>query len=315
MKVGSLAGALWGLDTVVLGMAMLLSPYSSLSQSFAFAALVAAFVHDAACAIWLFLYMGLKRRLSETWKGLRTRSGLVVVFGALLGGPIGMTGYVIAINNIGAGYTAIISSLFPAFGALLAYILLKERMSIPQLGALVVAVLAVMAMGWFSAPITQHGNTVLGMIGALLTVLGWGAEGVLGDWGMTAGAVDNETAIQIRETVSALAYAAIVLPLFKAWPVALDVLPSKATLVVVLAGLAGAASYLTYYKAIDLIGAAPSMALNISYSAWAVLFAFVLQGTVPSVITIVCCVVVLGGSVFASCDWKDIFRHPSVSQE
>ena len=35
---------------------------------------------------------------------------------ALLGGPVGMTGYLIAINNIGPGYTAIISSYYPAVG-------------------------------------------------------------------------------------------------------------------------------------------------------------------------------------------------------
>ncbi|BDR55408.1 choline transporter [Bombiscardovia apis] len=288
-----------------------MSPYDSTVGSLAFAAIVAAFVHDAACAIWLFSYMGFKHRLSDTWKGLKTRSGFVVAVGALLGGPLGMTGYVVAINNIGPGYTAIISSLYPAFGALLAFILLKERMSVQQLASLATAVLAVMAMGWFSAPSSQQGSVFWGIAGASLTVLGWGSEAVLCDWGMRAGDVDNETAIQIRETVSALAYLGLVLPLFKALPFAAVAVPSLATLIVALAALAGAASYLFYYKAIDAIGAAPAMALNISYSAWAVIFGLVLQGTVPNAITVVCCFIVLCGSIGASSNWKDLLHHKS----
>ena len=92
--------------------------------------------------------MGAKRRLKDTLAALKTRSGKVVILGALLGGPIGMTGYVIAINNIGAAYTAIISAFYPALGAFLSFVLLKEKMDKKQIAALVVALVGVMAMGW-----------------------------------------------------------------------------------------------------------------------------------------------------------------------
>ena len=36
------------------------------------------------------------------------------MLGALLGGPIGMSGYLAAINTIGPGYTAAISAFYPA---------------------------------------------------------------------------------------------------------------------------------------------------------------------------------------------------------
>ena len=44
------------------------------------------------------------------------------MLGALLGGPVGMTGYLLAIKYLGPAYTAIISSLYPALGALLSYL-------------------------------------------------------------------------------------------------------------------------------------------------------------------------------------------------
>lgn len=307
MKYGLTSGILWGLDTVVLGIALGMSPYVGTLEAVAFAAIASSFLHDFFCAAWLFVYMAAKRRLADTLRALKTHSGLVVIAGALLGGPIGMTGYVVAINNIGAAYTAIISAFYPAFGAFLSFVLLKERMSRGQLAALAVGLLGIMAMGYISAGSSELGNPIIGLIGAALAVVGWGSEAVLCAWGMRDDAVDNETALQIRETTSALVYAAVVLPLFGAWGFTLGAAPSLATGVVALSGLAGAASYLFYYKGISRIGAARAMALNVSYSAWAVAFGFILQGTVPSPASVVCCVVILAGTILAACDWNELF--------
>lgn len=195
-----------------------MSPYIGTLEAFAFAAIASSALHDIFCAIWLALYMGVRGRLKDTWAALRTRSGKVVILGALLGGPIGMTGYVIAINNIGAGYTAIISAFYPAVGAILAFIILKERMSARQLVAFACALGGIVAMGVLSLTDAETaGDPVLGLVGAAACVLGWGSEAVLCGWGMRDDAVDNETALQIRETTSALVYAIIVLPAFGAW--------------------------------------------------------------------------------------------------
>ena len=307
MKYGLFSGILWGLDTVVLGIALSMSPYIGTAEAIAFAAIGSSFLHDAGCAIWLMIYMGAKRRLKDTLAALKTHSGKVVMLGALLGGPIGMTGYVIAINNIGAAYTAIISAFYPALGAFLSFVLLKEKMDKKQVAALVVALVGVMAMGYISAGDSEMGNATLGLVGAVLAVVGWGSEAVLCAWGMRDDAVDNETALQIRETTSALVYGIVVLPLFGAWGFAASAAPSPATGVIALSALAGTASYLFYYKGISVIGAAKAMALNISYSAWAVVFGFVLQGTVPTAATVFFCILILAGTVLAASDWNELF--------
>lgn len=307
MKYGLFSGILWGLDTVVLGIALSMSPYIGTAEAIAFAAIASSFLHDACSAIWLMLYMGAKCRLKDTLAALKTRSGKVVMLGALLGGPIGMTGYVIAINNIGAAYTAIISAFYPALGAFLSFVLLKERMDAKQIAALVAALVGVMAMGYISAGDSEMGNATLGLIGAVLAVVGWGSEAVLCAWGMRDDAVDNETALQIRETTSALVYGIVVLPLFGAWGFAASAAPSLATGVIALSALAGTASYLFYYKGISVIGAAKAMALNISYSAWAVVFGFVLQGVVPTPAMVFFCVLILAGTVLAASDWNELF--------
>lgn len=307
MRFGLFSGILWGLDTVVLGIALSMAPFIDTPEAIAFAAVASSFLHDAACAIWLAIYMGVRGRLKDTLAALKTRSGLVVIAGALLGGPIGMTGYVIAINNIGAAYTAIISAFYPALGAFLSYVLLKEKMSVKQIASLIVALFGVMAMGYISAGDSEMGNTTIGLVGAILAVIGWGSEAVLCAWGMKDDAVDNETALQIRETASALVYGIAVLPLFGAWGFTAHAIPNFATGIVALSALAGTASYLFYYKGISVIGAAKAMALNISYSAWAVAFGFILQGTVPTPATVFFCILILVGTILAASDWNELF--------
>ena len=236
MKYGLFSGCLWGLDTVILGIALTMVPFIGTAEALALGAIVSSALHDVCCALWLLLYMGVRGRLKDTLAALKTRSGKVVVLGALLGGPIGMTGYVIAINNIGAGYTAIISSFYPAFGTLMAVLLLKEKITPGRVVALIV-----------------------------------------------------------------------VLPIFGAWAFTWNAIPNPGTAVVALAALAGTCSYLFYYKGISVIGAARGMALNISYSAWAVLFGLILLGTVPGPVEIVCCIAILCGTILAACDWGELF--------
>lgn len=158
MKYGLFSGCLWGLDTVILGIALTMVPFIGTAEALALGAIVSSALHDVCCALWLLLYMGVRGRLKDTLAALKTRSGKVVILGALLGGPIGMTGYVIAINNIGAGYTAIISSFYPAFGTLMAVLLLKEKITPGRVVALIVALAGIIAMGYLSADTTVTGD-------------------------------------------------------------------------------------------------------------------------------------------------------------
>ena len=304
-RYGIFSGALWGLDTVVLAIALAMTPFLDFGQS----ALAGAVLHDVACAVILLVYMAIRGRLKDTWKGLRTRPGMSVVVAALLGGPIGMSGYLIAIDNIGPGLTAIISTFYPALGTLLAFILLKERMAPRQIVALLVALGAIVATGWSATSESiSGGNAILGVAGALACVIGWGSEAVILTWGMRDEAVDNEVALQIRETTSALVYLFVVAPIAGVFGFTLHSLAHLSAGVVALAGLAGTASYLFYYKALSAIGASRGMALNISYSAWAIIFALAFPPhTIPTLTQVICCVVILVGTVLAATsNWGDL---------
>ena len=119
MISGILAGILWGLDTVILGIALSMSTFVSTEQAIVLAPFVSTFIHDFCSSIWMLIYMGIKKQYGNILRAVKTRSGKFIILGALLGGPIGMSGYVAAINYIGPAYTAIISAMFPALGAFL----------------------------------------------------------------------------------------------------------------------------------------------------------------------------------------------------
>ena len=308
MPYGFGAALTWALDTVILGIALANPAFAATPQAIALAAFTSTVLHDASSAVFSFAYMGIRRKLGETWRTLRSKSGLVIVGAALIGGPVGMTGYVLAINNIGPAYTAAISAFFPAYGAALATVVLKERMRPYQWAGLAACLVAVAVLGW--TPVDGvPGSWTMGIIGALVCVLGWGTEAVVIDWGLRNASVDDECAMQIRQTTSALTYALVILPLLGAWPSTIEALVSSAMPTIALAALSGTVSYLLYYKAIASIGASRAMALNITYSAWAIPFSLLLLGMIPDVRGVVCAIVIILGAVTAATDVKTLFGH------
>ena len=129
MFAGIIAGITWALETVILGKALGLPPLAAM----ALATFVSTFLHDACSAIFTFIYNGVKGNLKNVWKAFKTKSGKWVVAAAVIGGPVGMTGYVMAVQYMGASIGAIASAIFPAIGSVLAYIFLKEKMTICHL--------------------------------------------------------------------------------------------------------------------------------------------------------------------------------------
>ena len=63
---------------------------------------------------------------------------------------------------------------------------------------------------------------------------------------------------------------------------------------------------LFYYKAIDRIGAAKAMALNISYSGWAIPLSAILIASMPTATGVVCAVAIIVGAIVAATDVKEL---------
>lgn len=309
MKYGLFSGIFWALDTVLLGIALsLVLPGDDFLNVLWLIPVAGAFLHDWFSALWLLCLTVAKKRLKQLKDALQTKHGLAVVIAALLGGPVGMTGYMLAIKYIGPGYTACISAFYLAFGALLARVVLKERLSLGQYMSFAVALLGVMGIGYLSSSNSIVNDPLLGFISALVCVVGWGSEAVLGSYAMRHALIDNQIALQIRNGISSLIYALVVIPLLGISDLIIEGFTTNNYLFVSLCAGVGTLSYLFYYKAIDSIGPSRGMALNISYAAWALILSVFILHYVPSFLEWVCCGMILVGTIFSANSWKSILK-------
>lgn len=304
MLNGLLSGILWALDTTILGIALAMAPFASTEKAIFLAPFISTFLHDFFSSIWMSIYMCFKGQFLTTLKKAKTRSGCFIILAALLGGPIGMTGYVLAIKYVGPSYTAIISSLYPAIGALFSYIFLKEKMKPISIFGLTLSIFGIITLGY--APGGHAENFLLGFIFALMCVVGWASEAVICAYGMSDDEVSPEQSLQLRQLTSAVTYSFILIPLLKGISTTLTISVTWASAVIILTALFGTASYVCYYKAIHKLGATKAMSLNITYSAWAILFGVILLGQPLSLKSIFCAIVIMIGSILAAGDIKEL---------
>ena len=62
MFVGIMAGVLGGLDTVVLGLALAMTPFVSTEQAVVLAPFISTFLHDFFSSVWMLIYMGIRKQ-------------------------------------------------------------------------------------------------------------------------------------------------------------------------------------------------------------------------------------------------------------
>ena len=310
MFCGIIAGVAWALETVILGIALSMTPFVSTEQAIFLAPFVSTFIHDAFSAIWAAIYNGARGNLKKVWHAaFGTKGGKFVMLAAVIGGPVGMTGYVLAINYMGASIGAVASAIFPAIGAILAYFFLKEKMQWYRWVFLFATLLGVYGLSY--SPEVQVKDFWLGIIGALMCAFGWGIEAVILAKCMQDPEVKDEYALQIRQTTSAIVYGAVLLPILHGWGFTISLFSGTGWLlpVIALAAFFATLSYLCYYKAISQIGASKAMALKVTYAAWAIVFTVLILGdtSVLTPQTILYSLVVLVFGILAAADFKELF--------
>lgn len=274
---GLISGFTWALDTVLIGVVLSKALFVSSDQVIFLAPLVSTFFHDLLSSLWMMLYMTIRGEFKVPFKKLATRSGRFVVLGSLLGGPIGMTGYVLAVKYLGASLSASISAVYPAIGAFFAFVLLKDRLTIKNWIGLFISILFIFLLGFAGGEPSP--SYILGFLFILLCIFGWGMECVILAYGMKDDEITPEQSLQIRQLVSAVTYGILILPIFKAYPLVGEVFQSSQFFLIAVIALSGTVSYVFYYKAIYTLGPTRAMALNISYSAWAIFLSFIILGT------------------------------------
>lgn len=301
LMFGVIVGIAWGLDGVLMGKV----GESEIFTSFNLSPLVTALFHDGFCFVWILLYLIFSKQIKGLFTLIRTKKGLVTAVAALVGAPIGMSAYLLAIKYATAPYATSISVIYPGVGAILSYFILKEKLSLR-----VIIGIAISLFGSVMISFNPSGDApqefFKGILFALLAVFGWASEGVIIGFAMKK--VKNEDHIKItpqqflalRYLVSALSYLLVVVPLIKGYSLASDVVSSGLMWAYLGIAILGAITYLSWYKAVDLVGAALGTALNSTAALWSIVFSAIIfrQHITPS-LAIWGIVIVVGVFIFA----------------
>ena len=292
------SGAMWGAGAVLLGAALKHQPLVAV-DSLVLAPLVAAAVHDCFAMVWVTAVNVGTGHLRSTVMAWRTQSGLIISVAALLGGPLAMSAYVLAIAFAGAPYAVAVASVFPALGALLGHLVLGDRLSrVGWLGVCMAVGGAALASYEPASPASSY--YALGLLCAFLAALGWAAEGVLASHCLNR--LPSTVALNIRETVSALIFVVIVLPLFGATGLAHATVTSSAVWILAAASLLGAGSYLFFYRSLHLLGPARAMPANSTSVLWTICIVLLITREPPGWRLIVGSVVLVLGILLVAKD-------------
>lgn len=314
---GGLVGFAWGLDTVLMG----LVGQTEILKAASSPALVSAFLHDGFCFFWLMLAMFLRKELKGVFQLLKTKKGKAVCVAALVGAPIGMSGYVIGIEYAAPAYASSISVIYPGIGAILSYFILKEKISMRAMVGIAISLIGSVALGYSKVNIAEYPHFYKGIAFTCLAVLGWALEGVIVGYAMKK--IKDEDNIKaspqqfltIRYLTSFVTYAIVIIPFVGGYGTVVELAKSYEIFYFTGIAILGAITYLSWYTAVDYVGAAMGTALNSTAAFWAIVFSAVILGTPISPYLMACGLVIIIGVFVFAVDIGEIFNKMKLKKE
>jgi drug/metabolite transporter (DMT)-like permease len=303
LSVGLISGLTYGLFSTFVVVASAKQPLAGAVGLFA-APYVASAINDLIAAIWLLIYNAQTGRIREIGRSLKTFPGLMVILGAILGGPIANGAYLMGLSMAGA-YAIPISALFTLFGALFARIILKQKITKRVGFGMFVCVIGAIIINWVKPE--GGSNFTLGIICAFIAAIGWGLEGVLAAFGSAT--IDSDIAVNIREGASGLINALVVLPIIGALGLFSKTFMAGTPIMwLAIAGLCAAVSFLTWYKSNCMVGCAIGMSLNMTYVFFGVVLSILFLGSPVTPTIVIGSLVVFLGALLVSVNPMDFFK-------
>jgi drug/metabolite transporter (DMT)-like permease len=246
--------------------------------------MLACGLNDALSALWALGLVGIRGKMADLWRCIRSKPGLVMVICALIGGPIANGAYLIALKMAGPA-AAPITALCPVVGALIGRMVFKQKINLRMAVGIVICLAASLMIGSSSLGEEAPPAMLLGLLIALIAAIGWGIEGAVAGYGTVL--IDYQIGITIRQLTSGLLNLALFVPLLcvMAGDGALygDLLgqavsDAPSLLLFAVAGLFSFLSFGLWYRGNSMCGTALGMACNGSYSFWTPLFCWLVLG-------------------------------------
>lgn len=279
-------------------------------------------LNDTISAIWCIGIAAFKGKLGDYFRTLKTKPGKMMIFAALLGGPIASTAYVVALQMAGSIIIPI-TALCPAIGAIMARILFKQKLTPRMLLGIAVCFIATLMIGSTSMSADAPEGLLLGICIAFICALCWGLEGCIAGYGTSM--IDYEIGITIRQSTSGLSNLFILVPAMAIFAGDIGLAPSlvvqavtsgPAVIWFVVSGFFAVFAYSLWYKGNSMCGAALGMACNGAYSFWGPFFCWLVLGVFAGMegwslppIAWLAAIVMAFGILIISMNPLDLFRR------
>jgi len=204
--------------------------------------------------------------------------------GAVFGGPVAILGTYIASYFGGAGFSAVSALCYPIIGMTLSIIWLKQSISRRAMAGLFVILIGGIVV--YSTSLIDDINAgnlqLLGYIGGLMAIFGWGIEGAVAAKGLDVS--EPDVALTVRFIMECIIWWVIAIPiLLIAGAPVLDgiagIFEPTMFFVLLMMGLTFGLCYVTWYKSFPLIGVGRGQAVGSLYGLLAVVFLAIFCGT------------------------------------
>lgn len=300
---GLMSGLTYGIYSTLVAVASMYDPLISAVGIFA-APFVCSGLNDLFSGLWLLIYNIKNGKTKELLRTLKTKSGLMMVLGFLLGGPIANGSYLIGIAMAGA-YAIPISATCGLFGAIFSWIFFKQTPTKRVVLGMIVCVLGAAIIGW--TEVEGAPNFTLGIICALIAAIGWGLEGMFSAFG--GGMLDSDVAVNLRQLISGLVVLLFIIPSIGELDLLFTTLGAGTPVLWLIAsGLTAGFSFVAWYKANAQVGVAVGMSLNVTYAFWGVMFSILFLGQEMTTNIIIGSFVIIIGAILVTMNPLDLFK-------
>ena len=271
---GIFSGITWALYTIINNLITKNTIFNSYIEKMFIPVLVIVFLHDFFSSIWLFFYLWRKKKIFELKKTIKSKNIFLIFLGALFGGPIGMSGYLLGIKYMGASYTASFSCTYLILGTILSVVFLKEKINLKMIIAVLINMAGIFILNFQINEMDSNKISILGIFSLMLCIFGWALEGLIASYILKYKNADTEPsiAIFIRQLTSTVFYSFLIIPYIRAYNLVFIVLKSNIALYIALISVIGSLSFFLWYYSMSIVGVARGISLNISYIIWTIIF-------------------------------------------
>ncbi|ADL06534.1 DMT family transporter [Lacrimispora saccharolytica] len=303
MTTGALSGLTYGIYTVLVLVAGYYEPLVSAAGLLA-GPYVCSGLNDLFAGIWLTAYNAKSGRIREMGRSLNTFPGKMIVVGSLLGGPIANGAYLVGLAMAGA-YAIPISALCSLFGAIFAWIFLKQKITKRVMMGMLVCVAGAIIINWTKPEGSD--NFTLGIIFSFIAAICWALEGVFATYG--GAMIDTDVAVNLRQLISGVVDLFVILPIVGGMGLLGGTLFAGIPAIwLAVSGLSAAVSFLCWYKSNSTVGCAVGMSLNVTYAFWGVFFCILFLGQAVTPTIVIGSIVIVFGAILVTMNPLDLFR-------